>query len=180
MLPPQTRSVLAPFRPLFSFRFFPRSLCVLTPARALFSSSAECSSNAQHSLRPPVCSQSSYWYPTGPPSFSVPALCAHAIRSQMHRSQTPASRAHSSFWRAQCTRKCAGNRACCVLRARARVRLCAGTCADCGGLGPLMRIRSHGETESMRRQCAVFVAEMSLAEGMSDLIGELDAITMAS
>ena len=42
-----------------------------------------------------------------------------------------------------------------------------------------MRIRSHAETESMRRQCAVFVAEISLAEGMSDLIGELDAITMA-
>jgi hypothetical protein len=29
----------------------------------------------------------------------------------------------------------------------------------------------------MRRLCAVFVAEMSMAEGMQELIGELDAIT---
>ena len=36
-----------------------------------------------------------------------------------------------------------------------------------GGLGPLLRIRNHGETESMRRICAIFVAEMSLAQGMS-------------
>ena len=46
-----------------------------------------------------------------------------------------------------------------------------------GGLAPLLRIRSHGETENMRRLCAVFVAEMSMAEGMQELIGELDAIT---
>ena len=39
---------------------------------------------------------------------------------------------------------------------------------DRGGLGPLLRIRNYGETQSMRRQCAIFVAEISLANGIYD------------
>jgi len=41
-------------------------------------------------------------------------------------------------------------------------------------LAPILRIRNYGETESMRRQCAIFVAEISLAEGMAEQIDELD------
>jgi len=41
---------------------------------------------------------------------------------------------------------------------------------DRGGLGPLLRIRNYGETQSMRRQCAIFVAEISLANGIYDNI----------
>lgn len=41
-------------------------------------------------------------------------------------------------------------------------------------LAPILRIRNYGETESMRQQCAIFIAELSLAHGMADLINDLD------
>lgn len=106
--------------------------------------------------------------PTVPCCYLLRALCLKRTSVARKHTQGRDARSLHRFWRSD-----RPGSAQCDGAGSVRVR----ACADGGGLAPLLRIRSHGETENMRRLCAVFVAEMSMAEGMQELIGELDAIT---